>query len=186
MFDEYEAIITKNPIFLERTKNTGIITKEMGLDYGITGPNIRASGVNFDLRKTNPYSIYNELNFNACIANNCDSYDRYLVRVAEMRESVKIIKQAIQNIPDGDLTAKKINMLTFKPPAGESLSMVEAPRGITVCHVISDGTAKPYRVKWRTPSFSNVQIMPELVKDRIYSDLMAVFGSLDVVLPEVD
>jgi NADH:ubiquinone oxidoreductase subunit D len=211
-FDEYEAIITKNPIFLERTKNVGILTPEMGLEYGITGPNIRASGVNLDLRKTSPYSVYDELDFKVCLRQNGDSYDRYLVRIEEMRESVKIIEQALKNIPGGSpsklkvkqlncgcgndecyvcgldtkLVLKKTNPAAFKPPAGEVISMIESPRGITTCYVVSDGTNKPYRVKWRTPSFSSVQILPELVKGRMFSDLMPIFGSFDVVLPEVD
>ncbi len=212
MFDEYEAIITKNPIFIERTKNIGVLTPELGIDYGITGANIRASGVNLDLRKPCSYSVYDEINFNVHLAENGDSYDRYLVRIAEMRESVKIIEHAIKQIPggtpeklkmkkvncncgnencgycgfDSQLTGKKANMVVFKPPAGEAISMVEAPRGIISCYVISDGTTKPYRVKWRTPSFSSVQVLPELIKNRNYSDLMPIFGSLDVVLPEVD
>jgi NADH dehydrogenase I D subunit len=211
-FDEYEAIITKNPIFLNRTKGVGILSREMALDFGITGPNARASGIELDLRKSNPYSIYGELDFNICTSQNCDSYDRYMVRIAEMRESVKIIEQALEKIPGGTpeklfvkrtncgcnddmcsvcgfdtkLSGKKIIPITFKPQAGEACSMVESPRGITSCYVISDGTTNPYRVKWRTPSFSNVQILPELMKGKTFADLMAIFGSLDVVLPEVD
>ncbi|EKE02326.1 MAG: hypothetical protein ACD_20C00399G0011 [uncultured bacterium] len=211
-FDEYEAIITKNPIVLNRTKGIGILTPEMALDYGITGPNLRASGMELDLRKTDPYSVYNELDFKVCTAENGDSYDRYIVRIAEMRESIKIIEQALAKLPGGSpskmqvkrlncgcdkdecrvcgidtkLTGKKINPIVFKPPVGEAISMIESPRGITTCHVISDGTTKPYRVKWRTPSFSSVQILPELIKGKMYADLMPIFGSLDVVLPEVD
>jgi len=212
MFDEYEAIITKNPIFIERTKNIGILTPEMAINYGISGANLRASGVNLDLRKSSPYSVYKNIDFNVPLAKNGDSYSRYLVRIAEMRESVKIIEEAIKHLPggtpeklkvkkvncncgketceycgfDSQLTGKKINMAVFKPPVGEAISMIEAPRGIISCYVVSDGTNKPYRVKWRTPSFSAVQILPELIKDKSYSDLMPIFGSLDVVLPEVD
>jgi len=212
LFDEYEAIITNNPIFLERTKNIGILTPEKGIEYGITGPNLRASGVDMDLRKTNNYSVYNEFDFNSCLAYNGDSYDRYAVRIAEMRESIKIIEQAIEKLPggspeklkikrancgcknenceycgyDSQLVAKRVNLVAFKPPKGEATSYVESSRGITLCYVQSDGTQKPYRVKWRTPSFSAVQILPELINNRPYSDLMAIFGSLDVVLPEVD
>lgn len=212
MIDEYEAIITKNPIFLERTKNIGVLTPKLGADYGITGANIRASGVNLDLRKTNPYSVYDEIDFNVCTAKNGDSYDRYMVRIGEMRESLKIIEQALKQIPggtpeklkvkkvncgcsdencefcgfDSQLAAKKLNPVVFKPPVGEAVGMVEAPRGVMTSYVISDGTNKPYRVKWRTPSFSSVQVLPELIKRKYYSDLMPIFGSLDVVLPEVD
>lgn len=188
-FDEYEAIITKNPIFLDRTKGIGTLDKDLALDYGITGANLRASGVNNDLRKSNPYSLYDEFDFKVCTAQNGDCYDRYVVRIQEMRESIKIIEQAIakyQEESSVELVGKKINNVMFKPPAGEATAMIEAPRGITSCYVISDGTAKPNRVKWRTGSFSSVHILPELLKDRPYSDLMAIFGSLDVVLPEVD
>ncbi len=212
LFDEYEAIITKNPIFLERTRGIGVMKPESGLDYGITGPNIRASGVNFDLRKSDPYSVYGEIDFNTCLAGSGDSYDRYMVRIGELRESVKIIEKALAQLPGGiperlrvkrvncdckkeeceycgfdtQLTGKKINPAVFKVPAGEATAIIEAPRGIACCYVVSDGTNKPYRVKWRAPSFSSVQILPELIKDKSYSDLMPIFGSLDVVLPEVD
>jgi NADH dehydrogenase I D subunit len=211
-FDEYEAIISKNPIVLERTKKIGIITPEMALDYGITGPNLRASGVELDLRKSSPYSIYNELDFKICTRQSGDCYDRYIIRVDEMRESLRIIEQALDKLPggtpeklkmkqtncnckqencefcgtDAQLTLKKINAVAFKPNTGETTSLVESSRGITACYVVSDGTNKPQRVKWRTPSFSAVQILPELMHDRPYADLMAIFGSLDVVLPEVD
>lgn len=212
MFDEYEAIITQNPIFLERTKGIGYLSPEMAADYAITGANIRASGVDLDLRKTNSYSVYNEIDFNTCLAKNGDSYDRYIVRIAEMRESVKIIEQALKQIPggtpeklkvkvvncgcgqesceycgfDAKLVGKKINPAVFKVPQGEATSLIEAPRGVMLCYVESDGTNKPNRVKWRTPSFSSVQVLPELIKGKNYSDLMPIFGSLDVVLPEVD
>ncbi len=212
MFDEYEAIITKNPIFIERTKNVGILSPKIAYDYAITGANARASGIDFDLRKNNGYSVYDEINFKTHITQNGDSYDRYLVRIAEMHESVKIIEQAIKQMPGGtpeklkvkrvnceckndecefcgfntQLVGKKLNAAVFKPPIGEAVSMIEAPRGVMTCYIISDGTNKPYRVKWRTPSFSSVQVLPELIKGKNYSDLMPIFGSLDVVLPEVD
>ncbi len=212
LFNEYEAIITKNPIFLERTKGIGILTKKVALDYGITGPNLRASGVETDLRKEPGYSVYNEFSFDVCTRQNGDCYDRYLIRLDEMRQSIDIVLQAIEKLPGGTpdkllikrpncgcseenckycgfdtlLTEKKINLVNFKPPKGEATSLIEAPRGITSCYVVSDGTKNPYRVRWRTPSFSNVQVLPELAKGSLYSDLMAIFGSLDVVLPEVD
>jgi NADH dehydrogenase I D subunit len=211
-FDEYEAIITNNPIFIARTKEIGVLSPETAIEYGITGPNLRASGVNLDLRKTNPYSVYNELDFNVATAKNGDTYDRYVVRIEEMRQSVKIIEQAVKQIPGGSseklklkklnckcndencefcgynaqLTAKKINPAVFKLQQGEASSLIESARGITSCYIKSDGTNKPYRLKWRTPSFSAVQLLPELIKDRPFGDLMAIFGSLDVVLPEVD
>ncbi len=218
--DEYEAVATKNPILMDRTKGHGIMTKEFCLKYGVTGPALRATGEALDLRKTNPYSVYNELDFDVPTHTGCDTYARYLVRVQEMRESIKIIKQCIDKIPGGDGGAlailkkeveaktkeakknpeivvphwdkdwdtmgKKINLLTYKPPAGEASNFVESPRGVLGCYIITDGTPKAYRIKWRGASFSNLSALPELMKGHMYSDLMAIFGSLDVIMPEVD
>jgi NADH:ubiquinone oxidoreductase subunit D len=218
--DEYEAVATKNPIVMDRTKGHGIMSKEFCLKYGVTGPALRATGEALDLRKTNPYSVYNELDFDVPTHTGCDTYSRYLVRVQEMRESIKIIKQCIDKIPGGDGGAlailkkeveaktkeakknpeivvphwdkdwdtmgKKINLLTYKPPAGEASNFVESPRGVLGCYIITDGTPKAYRIKWRGASFSNLSALPELMKGHMYSDLMAIFGSLDVIMPEVD
>jgi NADH:ubiquinone oxidoreductase subunit D len=218
--DEYEAVATKNPIVMDRTKGHGIMSKEFCLKYGVTGPALRATGEALDLRKTNPYSVYNELDFDVPTHTGCDTYARYLVRVQEMRESIKIIKQCIEKIPGGDGGAlailkkeveaktkeakknpeivvphwdkdwdtmgKKINLLTYKPPAGEASNFVESPRGVLGCYIITDGTPKAYRIKWRGASFSNLSALPELMKGHMYSDLMAIFGSLDVIMPEVD
>ncbi|MCE2931140.1 MAG: NADH-quinone oxidoreductase subunit D [Vampirovibrionales bacterium] len=218
--DEYEAVATKNPIVMDRTKGHGIMAKEFCLKYGVTGPALRATGEALDLRKTNPYSVYSELDFDVPTRTECDTYARYLVRVQEMRESIKIIKQCIDKIPGGDGGAlailkkevevktkeakknpeivvphwdkdwdtmgKKINLLTYKPPAGEASNFVESPRGVLGCYIITDGTPKAYRIKWRGASFSNLSALPELMKGHMYSDLMAIFGSLDVIMPEVD
>lgn len=206
--DEFEAIANKNPIIVDRTVGVGLMDKEMCLKYGVTGPSLRATGCTMDLRKDAPYSVYNELDFDVITEDGCDTYARYLVRMREMRESIKIIKQAIKQIPGGDTATlkakrdagdedalnnpeyqtfgKKINLLTWKPPAGEALTMVESPRGQLGCYVISDGTPKAYRVKWRGASFSNLSCLPELMIGRLFPDLMAIFGSLDVILPEVD
>jgi NADH:ubiquinone oxidoreductase subunit D len=218
--DEYEAVATKNPIVMDRTKGHGIMSKEFCLKYGVTGPALRATGEALDLRKTNPYSVYNELDFDVPTHTGYDTYARYLVRVQEMRESIKIIKQCIDKIPGGDGGAlailkkeveaktkeakknpeivvphwdkdwdtmgKKINLLTYKPPAGEASNFVESPRGVLGCYIITDGTPKAYRIKWRGASFSNLSALPELMKGHMYSDLMAIFGSLDVIMPEVD
>jgi len=218
--DEYEAVATKNPIVMDRTKGHGIMSKEFCLKYGVTGPALRATGEALDLRKTNPYSVYNELDFDVPTHTGYDTYARYLVRVQEMRESIKIIKQCIEKIPGGDGGAlailkkeveaktkeakknpeivvphwdkdwdtmgKKINLLTYKPPAGEASNFVESPRGVLGCYIITDGTPKAYRIKWRGASFSNLSALPELMKGHMYSDLMAIFGSLDVIMPEVD
>ena len=206
--DEFEAIVNKNPIFLDRTKGVGIITMEQCLKYGVTGPTLRASsGKVDDLRKTNSYCCYDEVDFEVPVSTDGDVYARYMVRMEEMRQSLKIVAQAIEKIPGGDtselkkrrdagdesandadlqVVGQKINLITWKPPAGESLTCVESPRGFLGCYIITDGTPKAYRIKWRGASFSNLSILPELMKGRLFPDLMAIFGSLDVILPEVD
>lgn len=214
-FDEYEAIVTKNPIFLDRTLGVGFMDKELCLKYGVTGPSLRACGDPLDLRKTNPYCAYDEVEFDVPVGQNGDVYDRYKVRMAEMRESVKIIRQCIEKMPGGDSKGlnekraaieaakkagetveelspdfntygQKVNLMLFKPPVGEAMSVVESPRGFLGCYVISDGTPKAHRVKWRGASFSNLSALPELMKGNLFPDLMSIFGSLDVILPEVD
>lgn len=221
-FDEYEAIVTKNPIVLDRTVGIGKLDVETCLKYGVTGPSLRAAGLAQDLRKTNPYSCYHEVEFDVPVGQHADVFDRYRVRMAEMRESLKIIRQLVDNIPGGsaenirkrtveieeskkaakesgaDVSAieelnpewltqgQKVNLLTYKPPAGEASTFVESPRGMLGCYMISDGTPKAYRIKWRGASFSNLSVLPELMIGNLYPDLMAIFGSLDVILPEVD
>lgn len=210
--DEYEKIITENPIFLARTKGVGVLTPQMALDYGITGANLRASGVKFDVRKNFPYGVYKEFKFEVPTMQEGDSYARYQVRILEMRESLNIIQKAINKIPGGTaeklwvkkincgcnrpecafcgddtkIFFKKINPLALKIPPKEVNIFVEAPRGLCSCYVKSNGTNMPDRVKWRTPSFSSVQILPELCRGGLYADIMAILGSFDIVLPEVD
>ena len=182
--EEYEKLISENPIFVSRTKNIGVITKEMALDWSLTGPNLRASGVVKDYRFNMP--IYNDIEYDIILDNNGDCYSRYLVRIYEMYESINIIEQCIdylrtmsspQNLPQ--VPIKRIN-------EGEVYSFVEAPRGQSMCYVLSVGEATPYRVKWRTGSYYSTQILKELLKGCCLADVMAIYGSLDVVLPEVD
>lgn len=222
IIDEYESIVTKNPIILDRTVGIGKMDMETCLKYGVTGPSMRAAGVAQDLRKTNPYSCYDEVEFDVPLGKHGDVYDRYLVRMAEMRESCRIIEQCLDKIPGGDTQniinkqaeieaarqaakekgedpkaipdidfdwqtqGQKINLMTYKPVAGEAFSACESPRGMLACYMISDGTPKVYRMKWRGASFSNLSVLPELMIGNLYPDLMAIFGSLDVILPEVD
>lgn len=184
---DYEDIITNNPIFVTRTRDIGIISKHAVSEYSITGPNARAAGVNFDLRKQNPYLVYNELDFNVPTAENGDTLERYNVRIAEMRECLKIIQQCADWLLVNEeevLSPVKQNLL--KVPEGEYILNVEAPRGVCSCYLKSDGSGQPYRVKWRTGSYYAVQILPHLLEGTYYPDLMAIFGSLDVILPEVD
>jgi len=184
---DYEDIITTNPIFATRTKNIGMLSKHGALQYSITGPNLRACGIDVDLRKQSPYLIYNELDFEAKTAQTGDSFERYKVRIEEMRECLKLISQCVDWLKNnsGEVLST-IKQPNLKVPEGEFISNVEAPRGICSCYVKSDGSGLPYRVKWRTGSFYSVQVLPKLLEGAIYPDLMAIFGSLDVILPEVD
>lgn len=210
--DEYEAIATKNPIFLARTQKIGYMNPEMALSYGVTGPSLRASGINIDLRKYKPYSIYDQLDFNVPISTVGDVNARYTCRIQELRESAKLVAQAIDKLPGGDTEDLEKNRTaltsgenpTFKaedlavlakgknvPPAfkcgpGEAYTAVESPRGQLGVHLIADGSSVPYRIKWRSPSFNNVSILPELIKGSPVADVVAIFSSLDVILPDVD
>lgn len=210
--DEYEAIATNNPIFLVRTKNVGYMKGNLALDYGVTGPNLRASGINLDLRKYKPYSIYSKLNFNVPISTACDTNARYTCRIQELRESAKIITQAIDNLPGGDTEDLEKNRIeltsgsnpvyntedlmilakgknvppSFKCSPQEAYAAIESPRGQLGVHLMADGSSVPYRIKWRSPSFNNVSILPNLIKGHPVADVVAIFSSLDVILPDVD
>ncbi|KAF1857415.1 hypothetical protein Lal_00007207 [Lupinus albus] len=184
--DEYEAIVTENPIFLNRTKGIGILKQSVAKDYAVTGPCARCSGIPIDLRKDKPYSIYPEIEFESIGYNkDGDTWDRYMARILEMRESIKIIRQCLAKIPEGDIIAKK-QAAGMRVKAGEGFAAVESPRGILGCYVISTGTDKPYRFRWRNPSFCNLSVLPELLVGAPIADIMAIFGSIDVILPDVD
>lgn len=183
---EYEKIITNNPIFLQRVKNIGIISAKDAINYGAMGPILRGSGVPWDLRKDDPYSVYNKFDFKIPTGKVGDTFDRYMVRIQEMYQSCNIIDQAVDNIPSGEITSKKKIPVTFKIPAGEVYTHVEAPRGNMGCYLISDGTSKPARVKLRGASFVNLEILPLVLQGVNVSDIMPIFASFDIVLPEVD
>jgi len=182
--DEYEDILTQNPIFLSRTKGVGLLDREVAIDNGVTGPSLRGTGLKWDLRKEKPYSIYDRFKFEIPIGENSDVWDRYIVRIKEMRESAKIALQAVECIPEGPIKTKI--PAVFKPPAGEVYIRIEAPRGAMGFYLVSDGSPHPYRVKIRTGSFSNLTVLPIISRGWKIADLVAIFGSLDVVLPEVD
>lgn len=185
--NDYEYIITNNPIFVTRTKNIGVISKSSAMQYSMSGPNLRASGIDIDYRKQNPYLIYNELDFKTHVADNGDCFDRYIVRIREMRECLTLIAQCIEWLKiNQEPVLSVVKAPVLKVPEGEVISNVEAPRGLCSCYLKSDGSGKPYRLKWRTGSYYAVQILPKLLIGSFYPDLMAVFGSLDVILPEVD
>jgi NADH:ubiquinone oxidoreductase subunit D len=186
--DEYEAIVTENPIFLDRTTGVGILPKSLAMEYGVSGPSLRASGINYDLRRFKPYSVYDKLKFDVITFDkDGDTRDRYLARVREMRVSNEIIKQAIDMIPQGDIMAKtKKQNAGLRVKAGEGFAAVESPRGVLGCYIVSNGSDKPYRFRWRNPSFSNLSVLPPLLVDHPIADVMAIFGSLDIILPDVD
>jgi NADH-quinone oxidoreductase subunit D len=208
--DEYETLLTQNRIWMARTKGVGLLSAEDAIAMGVSGPLLRASGVEYDVRKMFPYSSYDEFDFNVQTASGGDCYARYQVRIAEIRESIKIVKQAMERIPpEGPFRAElpgiiapsreemktsiegliyhfKIFTEGFTPPAGEVYQAIESPRGELGVFVASDGSNKPYRVKFRTPSFVNLQSLPRLCEGRLIADVVACIGTTDIVLGEVD
>jgi len=206
---DYETLLTKNKIWLMRTKNVGVISAEDAINYGLSGPSIRGSGVKWDVRKSEPYSSYDEMDFIIPVGQNGDVYDRYIVRLEEMRQSNEIVRQAMDTIPKGKFIAdlpdvtlppkenlkKSMEAMIhhFKvvtdgicPPVGEVYSCVEAPKGELGFYIVSDGTKNPYRIKIRPPSFVNLEGLPKMVEGCLIADVVAVIGSLDIVLGEID
>ena len=182
--DEYEAVISGNEIVLARTKGVGVLKPEVAINYSVTGPALRAAGVAFDLRKNVPYSVYPRFTFNVPTGKNGDTYDRYAVRIAEMRESVKIIRQAVEQLPDGDVRVPV--PLNMRPPIGEALSRIEGPKGEMGFYIVSDGSIAPYRVHQRPPAFINLGIARELSVGWKIADAVAILASLDPIMGEVD
>jgi len=182
--DEYEELLTTNRIWVERTKKVGVISAKDCIAYGVTGPVLRASGVKWDIRKAQPYAAYKELEFEVPTGQNGDTYDRYLVRMAEMRQSLRIIQQAVEGLPEGPILAKVPKVL--KPPVGEIYHSIEAPKGELGYFVVSDGSTQPYRVRVRPPSFVNLQALDLMCRGQLVADVIAVIGTLDIVLGEVD
>ena len=182
--DEYEELLTTNRIWVTRTKGVGILKPEDSIALGVTGPVLRASGVKWDLRKAQPYECYKDLDFEIPTGINGDTYDRYLVRIAEMRQSVRILQQAVERIPTGPIMAKVPKVI--KPPVGEVYHSIEAPKGELGYFIVSDGSTQPYRVRVRPPSFVNLQALDTMVRGMLVADVVAVIGTLDIVLGEVD
>ncbi|MDD5546182.1 MAG: NADH-quinone oxidoreductase subunit D [Candidatus Omnitrophica bacterium] len=182
--DDLENLFSSNAIFVARTKGVGVLTKEKALNYSVTGPNLRASGVKWDLRKDEPYLCYDRFNFDIPTGSNGDSWDRYKVRIEEMRQSLRIIEQALDGLPEGDPTVKIGRVI--KPAPGEVYMRTEAPRGELGFYIVSDGSAVPYRMKIRSPSFSNLAVLSELVKGAKVADVVCVLGSLDIVVGDTD
>ncbi len=207
--DEYEQLLTKNKIWLERAQGIGVLSPDEALALGISGPMLRASGVAWDIRKSNPYSGYDKYEFDLPVYHDGDVYSRYLVRINEMRQSCRICEQALDGLPEGAINAdvpkvvlpskkKTLNEIEslirhfmiieegFKPPVGEVYSSVESPRGELGFYIVSDGGPKPYRLKIRPPAFVNLQALSVMAKGRFFSDLIAILSSIDIVLAEID
>jgi NADH-quinone oxidoreductase subunit D len=207
--DDYELLITKNPIWRERTVGLGTISADDALAYGMSGPSLRGSGVAYDLRKAQPYSSYDHFDFDVPIGRSGDVYDRYLVRMREARESLRIIEQAMANLPGGPVNTSnrkvalpprneintsmeslihhfKLVTEGFEVPRGQVYQAIESPRGELGFYIVSDGGNRPYRCKVRAPSFSNLSALPHMVHDELIADVVAVIGSIDIVLGDVD
>lgn len=207
--DEYEALLTKNPLFLDRTRKVGILKPEDAIRWGVTGPALRASGVAHDLRKVEPYMGYEQYDFDVPTHTDGDTYARYLVRIEEMRQSLRIVEQALDRLPYGPVRSDnrkyvpppraelgtsmeavihhfKLWTEGFDLPKGSVYVPVESPRGILACYLESDGGPRPYRVHFRTPSFVNLQALPLLAKGHLVADLVALIGTIDIVLGDVD
>jgi len=182
--DEYEELLTTNRIWVERTKNVGTISAKDCIALGVTGPVLRASGVKWDLRKAQPYANYKQFDFDIPTGQKGDTYDRYLVRMAEMRQSLRIIQQAVDGIPEGPIMAKVSKVI--KPPVGEIYHSIEAPKGELGYYIVSDGSTQPYRIRVRPPSFVNLQALDLMCRGQLVADVIAVIGTLDIVLGEVD
>jgi NADH-quinone oxidoreductase subunit D len=207
--DEYETLLTGNEIFISRTKGIGALTQEEAIDLALTGPPLRSTGLAWDLRKTMPYAGYEKYDFEVAVGTNGDVFDRYLVRVKEMRESCKIARQALEGLPEGRFRAAhprytppdkkmlgtsmealihhfKFYTEGFYPPKGEVYVGIETGKGEQGVYLVSDGSPKPRRVHYRGASFVNLQALPKMAEGRLIADLVAIIGSIDIVLGEVD
>ena len=183
--DETDKLLLGNYIFKKRMIGMVPFTAEDALKWGLTGPSLRAAGVPYDVRKDDPYSVYPRIDFDVCTRSNCDNYDRASIRSDEIRQCIRIIEQAIEQIPDGPVKAEGIAKV-FKPAEGEAYGHVEASRGDLGFYIVSDGTTKPYRVKIQGPSFGNLQALPAMAEGSYFGDVILAFGTLDTVFGEVD
>ncbi len=207
--DDYERLLTDNPLWLDRTQGIGYVSAEDAIKLGLTGATLRGSGVNWDIRKAIPYSSYDEFDFDVPLGQHGDVFDRYIIRMEEMRQSMRIIHQAIDNLPDGPFRSNnrkyvppprselghsmeavihhfKLWTEGFRPPKGEVYVRVESPRGELGCFLASDGGPNPWRVRFRTPSFIHLSALPDMTKDHLIADIVAIIGSIDIVLGDCD
>lgn len=181
----YADLVSGNEIFLARIKGIGKYSAQDAIDYGLSGANLRCTGVKWDLRKDQPYGIYDRFDFDVPVGTNGDCYDRYLVRLEELRQSLRILEQAVEQFPaEGDIMGKAPRVV--RPPEGEVYVRIESPRGEIGCHIVSKGKDKPYRLKFRRPSFVNLQILPKLLVGQPMANMITILGGIDIVLGEVD
>lgn len=183
-FNDVEGMVAGNEIFRSRTIGIGAITPEKAIEYGITGPNLRTTGNPYDLRKIAPYSVYDKFDFDVPVRKNGDSFDRFSIRLAEMRQSIRIIEQAMEALPEGPITAKVPKVI--KPPVGEVYNQIESAKGILGYYIVSDGSTKPYRLHVHSPSFINIGIFEEIAIGADVQDFIATLASFDICLGEID
>jgi NADH-quinone oxidoreductase subunit D len=181
----YDQLITKNVIFINRAKGVGVLERDLLRKYGCSGPVIRGSGVPFDMRKVEPYAAYRHTDFEIPVAQNGDILDRYMIRIKEIETSLRIIASAIEKLPAGPFNAEKVPK-KLKPPKGDVYHTVESPRGQLGVYLVSDGSETPYRMRWRVPSYSNLMTFPYLAQGTLIADAIAILGSLDLLIPEID
>ena len=184
--EQCDRLLTYNEIMLERTRGIGTITKEEAIDYGVSGPTLRACGIAEDIRAVEPYLVYDRFDFEIPIGQNGDTWDRYWVRIEEMRQSIHIVAQALDMMPEGPFQAPVAKFGFVKPPVGDAYVRAENPRGDFGVYLVSDGKDRPYRVKVRTPSFCNLMALRRLLQGTYIADSVMILGSLDIVLGEVD
>jgi NADH-quinone oxidoreductase subunit D len=184
--DEYEQLLLSNEILMDRTQEVGVLSRELAVSAGISGPMARASGVDYDIRKVDHYSIYDRFTFRVPLGSHGDVYDRFMVRLLEMRESVSILEQAMRDIPAGPIVDPKMKIRGFRPKPGEAYGRIEAPKGELGFYLISDGSPNPYRYRVRPPSLINLTVLEDLCLGQNVADIVAILGSIDIVLGEVD
>lgn len=182
---DYHNLVTKNIIFINRTKDIGVIDEKLARQYGVTGPNLRACGVSFDTRKSEPYEVYDRFDFKVPVGTKGDALDRYNVRLEEMEQSLRIIEQALDQLPSGPFLSKSAPV-KVKPPKGEVYFAFESARGQTGYYIVSDGSPSPYRCHIRVPSFGNLHVLVDVLQGTLVADAISILGSIDVVIPEID
>ncbi len=184
--DEFEALLRGNEIFMARTQGVGRLSAQLAINAGFTGPGLRATGVAHDLRKVDGYGVYPRFDFRVPLGEHGDTYDRYMIRMLEMRESVKILQQALRDLPGGPVMDPKVKLRGFRPKAGEAYGRIEGPKGEIGFYLISDGSPNPCRYRIRAPSFINLTILEDLCLGHTIADAVVILGSIDIVLGEVD